>query len=551
MNPRQFIRHSTVLLFVVGVLAGSPVLLAQINDSGFDSTHLHIANETQLFVDNWIIESAQGVTRRWHKPVRHGNKPVLEKDKPWEIFPYFSYADYQVLRDSKDKLFKCWYEDGGLEKAGDWRNSHSRVLYAESRDGIHWEKPELDIVRHKGKPTNIVGGYAMPGEESSDKNPWPKRKIHGQVVIIDPNPPSPEYRFRMIFFPLGCAHSADGKHWIPDAEPPNFGSSTHLGDVITLWYDNDSRDFVMNTRKGIMARTATPETHPRLKQFTRPYAPRRPDLMNLRRIYQTRSHDFIHWSDPVPILTPMDDFDNIDDEYYGMGQFQVGRMHFGTLGIFRKADNERDVRLVFSRDGVRWCHADRGTPFFTPSGGKNWDAHMVSIVPAPIEVGDELYFFHGSTAGHHDYWLGGREKLDHPEARDISLTRFAMGLATLRRDGFASLDTGDVRPGVLSTRPVSSPGTTLFINARCREGGSIRVTLTDINGKTLEGCELEKCDVFTGDNVRHKVTWQGRDTIPAAGSFRRIVVHLKKAEIFSFRFDGGKASGKGPAQDEP
>jgi hypothetical protein len=118
----------------------------------------------------------------------------------------------------------------------------------------------------------------------------------------------------------------------------------------------------------------------------------------------------------------------------------------------------------------------------------------------------------------------------------LSTVRFAMGLAKLRRDGFASLDTGDVRAGVIATRPVSSPGTTLFINARCRNGGSIRATLTDTNGRTLEGCELEKCDPFTGDNVRHKVTWQGRDAIPAAGAFRRIVFHLKKAEIFSFRF---------------
>ena len=49
----------------------------------------------------------------------------------------------------------------------------------------------------------------------------------------------------------------------------------------------------------------------------------------------------------------------------------------------------------------------------------------------------------------------------------------------------------------------------------------------------------------------HKVTWQGLDTIPGAGSFRRIVFHLKKAEIFSFRFEGGEANGKGTAQNEP
>jgi hypothetical protein len=46
----------------------------------------------------------------------------------------------------------------------------------------------------------------------------------------------------------------------------------------------------------------------------------------------------------------------------------------------------------------------------------------------------------------------------------------------------------------------------------------------------------ENCDPFTGDNVRHKFTWQGRDAIPGAGTFRRVVFHLKKAEMFSFRF---------------
>lgn len=537
-------------LFVfLAVIAAKPALFAQVNNPGFDSTHLHVGQETQLFVDNWCIESAQAVTRRWHKPVRRGDKPVLAGDKPWEIFPYFSYANYSVLRDPQDGFFKCWYEDGGLDKPGNWSLSHSRVLYAESRDGIHWNKPELDIVLHKGRPTNIVGGHDM-GEHSSEKNPWPKRVVHGHAVIIDPRPPSPEHRFRMIFFPLGAAHSADGKHWTPYPETPTFGSTLNLGDVITLWYDSDSRDFVMNTRKAVMARVAAPDSHPRVRQSARPYAPHRADLMNLRRVYQSRSHDFIHWSDPVLILAPVDDFDNVDDQYYGMGQFQVGRMHFGTLGILRTADNERDVRLVFSRDGVHWSHGDRGTPFFAPSGGTAWDARMVSIAPAPIEVGDEMWFYHGSTAAHHDYWYS-REDLNTPERHDLSLVRFGMGLATLRRDGFASIDTGDVRPGVFSTPPVASAGTSLFINARCRDGGSIRVTLTDINGRTLDGCELAKCDPFKGDDVRHKLTWQGRDAIPEAGTFRRIVFHLRKAEIFSFRFSGGKADGKGPAPDAP
>ncbi len=515
----------------------------------FDSTQLHIGTAPQLFVDNWVIESVQGVTRRWNQPVRHGEGPVLAKDQPWEMFPYFTYANYTVLRDPQDGLFKCWWEDACLTEPGAWPH-RSRLLYAESRDGITWDKPALDIVRHEGRPTNIVAGHDF-GHGSSEKNPWPNGGIHAQTIVLDPNPPTPDQRFRMILFlettsagrttrRVVAAHSADGKHWRPYASRPTFGSVNSLGDVCMLWYDAQSGDFVMNTRYPSLGRVAWPDRFAMIDPaspafgYTFPYAPHRPDLMNKRRIFQTRSHDFLRWTEPIELLCPDDIRDNLDEQYYGMGQFQVGRMHFGTLGVFRSVDNERDVRLVFSRDGVRWQHAARSL-LLAPRGPGHWDAHMVAIAPAPIEVGDELWFYVGGTTGHHDYWLSGKENLDHPEMRDLSTVQFALGLARLRRDGFCSLDTSDVRPGVVGTRPVNSPGTTLLLNARCRPGGSIRITITDHNGKTLEGCELEKSDAFTGDSVRHTVTWAGRDAIPAPGTFRRVVFHLRKAEIFSFR----------------
>ena len=70
--------------------------------SHFDSTNLHIGTEPQLFVDNWNIESVHGITRRWYKPERYTNDPILKKDKPWEMFPYFTYSNYCVLFDPKD-----------------------------------------------------------------------------------------------------------------------------------------------------------------------------------------------------------------------------------------------------------------------------------------------------------------------------------------------------------------------------------------------------------------------------------------------------------------
>lgn len=502
-----------------------------------DSTQFVIDDRTQLFVDSWMIESFLYVTRRWYKPTRRMEGPVLTGNQPWESFPYFTYSNFCVLRDPQDGLYKCWYEDLGLsEEAKDgWECATCRVLYAESKDGIVWEKPLFDIALHNGKPTNIVVGNDR-GHGSSAANPLPKSGVHSAAVILDPSPPRPEERFRM-WFTLGadrrsvaCAHSADGIHWHLYPERPSLGSSgRYTGDVSCLWYDHDSRDFVMNTRHREMCDVARPAFHIC-------HAPFRPDLMAKRRIFQTRSHDFIHWSDPLPIATANDTWDNLEEQYYGMAQFQVGRQQFGTLGVFRDADNEMDVRLLHSRDGVNWNPTDRATPFLAPRGPGSWDAHMVSIVCPPVEHGDELRFYHGGTTGHHDYWLWDNEGLDLPEVRDrLENVRFAMGLATLRRDGFCSIDTGDVRPGRFATRPVKSGGERLHINGRCRQGGTIRVEVTDPMGAVLDGCSRDSCDVFTGDTVDHVVTWNGRETVPNAGRFRRIVFYLERAEVFSFR----------------
>jgi len=63
------------------------------------------------------------------------------------------------------------------------------------------------------------------------------------------------------------------------------------------------------------------------------------------------------------------------------------------------------VQLLMSRDGVRWKNTNKHQPFFAPRGPGHWDAHMVTMVSPPIEVGDELWFFYGGSNSRHDWWL--------------------------------------------------------------------------------------------------------------------------------------------------
>jgi hypothetical protein len=115
---------------------------------------------------------------------------------------------------------------------------------------------------------------------------------------------------------------------------------------------------------------------------------------------------------------------------------------------------------------------------------------------------------------------------------------YAMGLAKLRKEGFASLDGSRERPGYVLTKPFKSGGSRLTINARCRPGGSIAVGVLDTDRNPLEGRAHEMCDVFTGDATAHAVTWAGSSDVGQPGQWRQLLFMIRDAELFSFRLPG-------------
>ncbi len=117
-----------------------------------------IGLETQLFVDDWILDDLQGAVRRLNPLRKHPQNPILKPDRPWE-------GDYTapnfVVYDEADRLFKMWYVYIKREsKRGDPHLKPGRkgLAYAVSRDGVNWEKSELGLVTVPGfgKKTNTV-----------------------------------------------------------------------------------------------------------------------------------------------------------------------------------------------------------------------------------------------------------------------------------------------------------------------------------------------------------------------------------------------------------
>jgi hypothetical protein len=414
------------------------------------------------------------------------------------------------------------------------------TLYAESEDGIQWRKPALGIHRVDGQDTNIV----IPNS-------------YGLAPVLDPHEKDEGRRFKATYTPfipgkdsenVVVATSGDGIHWTAMSERPVFGrQGSRLDDVITMNYDAHGRLFVMNTRHYDMYAVARNLKNPVVGQWCPPYYPLDWRRTNKRRVWQSESADMIHWTEPYPILSFEDGEDGLDECFYGLCRYPCGSVALGFLNIYNYVPNTMCVKLVYSRNGKTWEHLNNRQVFLAPGGEGTWDAYMNTIPSKPVEVGDEIYVYHGGARNHHDWWItGAREGIDAPEATDMTQVAYALGLAKLRLDGFVSLDAGPARPGILITRPLISEGTELTANARCWSGGSIAAEIVDAYDEVLPGFGAKECDTFKGDAVRHTFSWKGRTRLPAVPleratypapeieRLRKIRFYMEKAELYSF-----------------
>ena len=220
-----------------------------------------IGSRLELFVDDWLIETMKGVELKLHRPVPR--EVVLEFDRPWE--GPLSYAPAYLTEGDR---YRLWYRGGGV-----WdgiradRRPEPCTCYAESRDGIHWERPVLGIHETRG-----IRGF----EPSRDNN----IVIHGSTakhvcVFKDGNPAAPESeRYKAIglssgFDPPGTLRglvSPDGLHWtVLDKDPiltaPGDDHWPHFDSHNTALWDPNLGQYVAYMR-GMDPRFGVFETYP-------------------------------------------------------------------------------------------------------------------------------------------------------------------------------------------------------------------------------------------------------------------------------------------------
>ena len=92
-----------------------------------------IGSRIEMFVDDWLIERMKGTSLKLNTPIKR--EIVLVTDKPWEG----PTSGYCVLFQDGDtiRLYYRGYSPGKDE------DDKQVTCYAESTDGIHFERPNL------------------------------------------------------------------------------------------------------------------------------------------------------------------------------------------------------------------------------------------------------------------------------------------------------------------------------------------------------------------------------------------------------------------------
>ena len=478
-----------------------------------------IGSVRQLFIDNHLIASMRNLRRDFHAAEKHKG-PLMVPEHPWEgvgTAPWPSvYLFGDVIWDEAEKIYKMWYTAATKDMTGQHFS-----LYATSTDGIDWRKPlDLGVVKYRGSGANniLISNSSFQNILKIDSEPDPRRRY--QSFAYDRNVNAYVWRF-----------SADGLHW---GDPQVMTVLPDMLDIGNVAYD-ESRSMYMLAVKKEHSKTYR---HPVLGKYPG---------VEYRRWFMTTSKDTVHWT---PLVEMLSDFDEVDKALYmdgegsvmlntyGLSLYAYHGVFLGIQWLFRITDpggfvdaegGTMDGRLLFSRDWKKqWQIPTR--KFVLPRGRKgefDWGLIMgVANRPVLSPGGNEWWYYYGG-------WDGGH---------GITRRRGCIGLAKLRVDGFASIDSVGTE-GTLSTTRLEFTGNRLKLNADASGEDTagarnfVKVALLDEDGRVLDGYSKESCDPFHGDSVNHTVSWQGSpDISKLAGRVIRMEIHMKGAELYALQF---------------
>ena len=454
----------------------------------------------QLFVDDFLIQSTT-MTRTQHQPVMYPGNPIITPiatDTTGNAFPYSDGVWY----DPSAQLFKMWFYCAG----------GNMVCYAYSTDGKNWIRPSIPdaVVPNTDQVLEIVGGR------------------DSMTIWMDLQDPNPARRFKAFAYQSGLAYgiliyfSADGIHW--NAQVQSTYPIDAYEDRTTLFW-NPFRNVWADSMKDYVT---LPASGNRAAYTSRArYYLESPDLMNWTPNNANEFASFWTGPDvndpPYPGAQTLPQLYNLDA--VGYESVIVGLFSWYYPGPAYPSDDPNnlpgpalvELGVGFSRDGFQWVRPTRAagpSGAFIPASNipGTWDmGDTQSAGGGFLVVGDELWFYFSGRNGPHGESTAG-----------------ATGLATLRRDGFYSMDAGST-PAVLTTRPLQFSGKYMFVNVNDPQG-TLQIQVLNANDQVVA-----TSIPLTANKTLQQVTWNGlSDLSSLADQPLQFQFTLTNGSLYSF-----------------
>ncbi len=512
-----------------------PMYLKSQAEGGYRPEVIDITVGRQLFVDNFLIESTD-LTTVYHQATKYEGNPIMTPNaaelQNWNI----GTSAGGVWYDMQDQKYKMWYDIGFNDRLG----------YAESDDGINWTRVNVD-----GTGSNVV-------LTNADKNGTCS-------VIIDYEATDPNERYKMLVqsFNNHCYNldnngnvtkdtgadalpgdvdqnsylhtlfvSADGLHWVQKGGT-SIGRS---GDMTSMFYNGFTHKWVNSLRGYIEDRTSDISPNERARWYA--------EHDDFEDLLNWTSEDAVFWlkTDKNDAKAQWSLTSQWDAQQYNFNAIAYESIMLGTYTIWygpenhvvesEKTPKRNEIQMAYSRDGFYYDRPDR-TSFIAVGADGEWDkGYLFGSIGGIIVKEDVLYIYYSGFSGYRYETANGHATQ-------------SIGLATLRRDGFASLE----GTGTVTTRTLTTNGNKkyLFVNVNT-PAASFRAEVLDANGNVIPGFEMENCNAVGGDDTCLQVTWKnGKDLSSLNGTEFKLRFSMNGGEFYSFWLSDSTVGGSGGA----